>query len=247
MTETEKDRYIHVRIRYSKQGALKFIGHLDMMRSFQKLLRRAEADVAFSEGFSPHMIMSYAFPLGVGMTSDSEYVDVQLDPHGSGRELLEKLTKEAPEGIHFLEIRQIQPGKANKGMALVARADYTLTFREGHSWPEGWDTAFGDWLKTPQILVMKKGKRTEKEIDIRPLIYDARAQGNPEGKIFLALSAGSAANIRPEMVMQEFAKSRSYEWSEFMFQVNRDEVYADRGEDGRHEFVSLTGLGTVIE
>ena len=63
---------MRVRIKYSKQGLFKFIGHLDMMRCFQKLLRRAGVDVTFSEGYSPHMVMSYAFPLGVGMTSDPE-------------------------------------------------------------------------------------------------------------------------------------------------------------------------------
>ncbi len=49
---------------------MKFIGHLDVMRYFQKALRRAEIDVKFSEGMSPHMIMSFAAPLGVGLTSD---------------------------------------------------------------------------------------------------------------------------------------------------------------------------------
>ena len=54
---------------------MKFIGHLDIMRFFQKALRRADIPVAFSGGFSPHMIMSFANPLGVGLTSDGEYFD----------------------------------------------------------------------------------------------------------------------------------------------------------------------------
>lgn len=248
MGETEKDRYIHVRIKYSKQGALKFIGHLDMMRSFQKLLRRARVDVAFSEGFSPHMIMSYAFPLGVGMTSDSEYVDVQLDPAGSGSSLVRRLNEEAPEGIHFLDARQIQPGKANKGMALVARADYTLAFREGRQWPEEWKRDFEMWLGKREILVTKKGKKTEKQINIRPLIYEASVseEGEEGQRIRLALSAGSAASIRPEMVMQTFASGCGFDFTPFMFQINRDEVYADCGSGEEHEFVPLIDLGTEI-
>ena len=55
-----------IRIKFSKQGAMKFIGHLDTMRYFQKAMRRADVDIRYSEGFSPHQIMSFAAPLGVG-------------------------------------------------------------------------------------------------------------------------------------------------------------------------------------
>ena len=55
---------------------MKFIGHLDVMRYFQKAMRRADIPIAFTKGFSPHMIMSFANPLGVGLTSDGEYFDI---------------------------------------------------------------------------------------------------------------------------------------------------------------------------
>ena len=58
-----------IRIKFSKQGAMKFIGHLDTMRYFQKAMRRADVDIRYSEGFSPHQIMSFAAPLGVGLES----------------------------------------------------------------------------------------------------------------------------------------------------------------------------------
>ena len=66
-----------VRVKFEKTGPMKYIGHLDMMRFFQKAIRRAGIDVAYSEGFSPHMIMSFAYPLGVGMTSSGEYFDLE--------------------------------------------------------------------------------------------------------------------------------------------------------------------------
>lgn len=67
-----------VRIKFRKYGVLKFIGHLDVMRFFQKMMRRAEIPIAFTGGYSPHMIMSFASPLGIGLTSDGEYVDIEL-------------------------------------------------------------------------------------------------------------------------------------------------------------------------
>mgnify|MGYP003549721286 FL=1 len=70
---------IKVRIKFSKHGVMRFIGHLDIMRYFQKVFRRAEIDIAYSGGFSPHQIMSFAQPLGVGLESDGEYMDVELN------------------------------------------------------------------------------------------------------------------------------------------------------------------------
>ena len=67
-----------VRIKFSKEGPIKFVGHLDTMRYFQKAIRRANLPVAFSGGYSPHMIMSFAAPLGVGTESLGEYFDLEL-------------------------------------------------------------------------------------------------------------------------------------------------------------------------
>ena len=64
-----------IRIKFRKYGTMKFIGHLDVMRYFQKAIRRSEVNIRYSEGFSPHQIMSFAAPLGVGITSKGEYVD----------------------------------------------------------------------------------------------------------------------------------------------------------------------------
>lgn len=66
------------RIKFRKYGVMKFIGHLDIMRFFQKVMRRADIPIAFTGGYSPHMIMSFANPLGVGLTSDGEYFDIEL-------------------------------------------------------------------------------------------------------------------------------------------------------------------------
>ena len=66
------------RIKFRKYGALRFIGHLDVMRFFQKVMRRADIPIAFTTGYSPHMIMSFANPLGIGLTSDGEYFDIEL-------------------------------------------------------------------------------------------------------------------------------------------------------------------------
>ncbi len=230
---------MRMRIRYSKQGLMKFIGHLDMMRYFQKALRRAGIDVTYTEGMSPHMSMSYAFPLGVGMTSDSEYVDVDLNTPMPPEEMIGRLNESAPEGIHFIKAVQIGITKAEKGMNQVARADYTLSFREGYEWDTLWKEAFAAFLRREEILVIKKGKKTEKEVNIRPLIYQADVSGS---EIHLGLAAGNENNIRPELLMEAFAREAGYSCTPFMFRINRDEVYGDTGNAQEHAFVPLIDL-----
>ena len=67
-----------IRIKFKKYGTMKFIGHLDVMRYFQKAIRRSDVEICYSGGFSPHQIMSFAAPLGVGITSNGEYVDIEV-------------------------------------------------------------------------------------------------------------------------------------------------------------------------
>ena len=79
-----------IRIKFSKFGNMRFIGHLDTMRYFQKVMRRADIDIAYSTGFSPHQIMSFAAPLGVGLISEGEYLDIEVTSTESTEESLRR-------------------------------------------------------------------------------------------------------------------------------------------------------------
>ena len=80
---------------------MKFIGHLDIMRYFQKAMRRADIDICYSEGFSPHQIMSFAAPLGVGITSDGEYLDIEVHESKSTKEAMADLNAMMVEGVEI--------------------------------------------------------------------------------------------------------------------------------------------------
>ena len=92
-----------VRIKFRKYGVLKFIGHLDVMRFFQKMMRRAEIPIAFTGGYSPHMIMSFASPLGIGLTSDGEYVDIELTELIDSETAVRRMNAVTAEGIEDLK------------------------------------------------------------------------------------------------------------------------------------------------
>lgn len=231
-----------IRIKFAKQGVMKFIGHLDIMRYFQKAMRRAHIDIAFTEGFSPHMIMSFAAPLGVGLTSTGEYVDIEIRTAISSERAVKQLNDVMVEGMEILSFRQVADGKASKAMSLVAAADYTVSFREGYEPAPGWKQKLEEFLSQESITVVKKTKKSEVETDIRPMIY---AWSLEDEKIHFCVAAGSAANLKPELIMEAFASYAGYENSLFALNINRDEVYADMGEDTR-VLVSLESLGEEI-
>ncbi len=251
-----------IRIKFAKEGAMKFVGHLDMMRYFQKVMRRANVDIRYSEGFSPHQIMSFAAPLGVGITSHGEYVDIEVLSTGSSEEMLQRINAALTEGVEALSYRRL-PDSSASAMSIVAAADYTIRFREGHE-PADWDSfasGFRNFLNQEQIIVVKKTKKGERETDIRPWIYRLEAVcedenslaegyggGSPgiDKKIHMRVAAGSSANLKPELVMQAYMESRGQELGEFALMVQRDEVYTNLAEEGEPEFCPLEQLGEDI-
>lgn len=247
-----------IRIKFRKTGIMKFIGHLDVMRYFQKAIRRADVEICYSGGFSPHQIMSFAAPLGVGITSNGEYVDIEVHSTGTTAEMLERLNAVMAEGFEIAEYKLL-PDTAANAMSSVAAADYTLTFRPGYE-PE--EESAEEWFKKltaffdqPQVMVLKKTKKGEKEMDLKPLIYDLGViAGNDaaQSQLFMKISTGSASNIKPELLLDAYYEALGKECSPFAFMVQREEVYADQAseherEQGIHSFIPLGALGQDIE
>ena len=125
------------RMRFTKTGSMKFIGHLDCMRFFQKAIRRAKLDVAYSQGFSPHQLMSFASPLGGGVTSDGEYLDVEFHslPEMPLPELVNYLNQFMTEEIFVTEI-EIMPDGFKNSMSLLRSADYMIVEKQPGVFPE---------------------------------------------------------------------------------------------------------------
>ena len=227
------------RIKFRKYGVLRFIGHLDVMRFFQKLMRRTDIPIAFTGGYSPHMIMSFASPLGIGLTSDGEYLDIELTAPVDSQEAVKRMNEECVEGIEVLSIRQIPDEKKMTGMTILAGADYLVSVKEG-TLPENWKERFSDFMGQKEIRVIKQTKRSEREVDIRPLIYRWEIRGE---SIFLQLAAGSAENLKPDLVMETFLSGSAVPEGSVSFAYHRLEMYADMGEDGKRNLVSLEALG----
>ncbi len=235
-----------IRIKFAKEGTMKFIGHLDIMRYFQKVMRRADVDIRYSEGFSPHQIMSFASPLGVGLESRGEYVDIEVLSTDSSKEMLRRINENMVAGVEALAYKLL-PDDAGNAMSLVAAADYEVRFREGYEPvdPDAFFAGIPAFLEKEEIMMLKKTKKGEKEINIRPQIYQMEAR--PDHTIFLQIATGSAANLKPDAVLRAYAENRGEALSEFALMVTRLEVYANKGTEEKHEFVTLDSFGEDIE
>lgn len=236
---------LKIRIKFRKYGVMKYIGHLDIMRYFQKCMRRAKIDIAYSGGFSPHQIMSFAAPLGVGVTSDGEYVDIEVNSSESTETSLQRLNEVMAEGVEVTSYRRLKDTD-KKAMSLVAAADYELHLKDGYEAPQtDYEEAYRKFYVEPsEILITKQTKKSEKVMDLKKLVYDFQIRYE-EGKpvFYLKVCTGSTDNVKPELVLEAFYKSFGVELEPLSIQIHRIDVYGWEGG----ELVSLGEMGEIIE
>lgn len=231
-----------VRIKFSKHGPIRFIGHLDVMRYFQKAMRRSEIDIAYTTGFSPHQIMSFAAPLGVGLESNGEYMDVELNSMVSSTDVVERLNAVGAEGIKVLSAK-VLPDNAGNAMASVAAADYTIRFREGREPKFDYKSALNDFYAKEQILVTKETKKNTLEVDLKPGIYKLEIR---EDAIYMLVDASSSGNIKPAMVIDAFMAENNEILQENAFTVTREDTYLNTGTASNPVFEPLDQIGSIV-
>ena len=237
-----------IRIKFRKWGSMKFIGHLDMMRYFQKVMRRADVDIRYSEGFSPHQIMSFAAPLGVGITSDGEYLDIEVHSTKSSKEMIDDLNATMVDGVDIVGYVAL-PENAKPAMSIVAAADYVLSYKEGYEVPFPVD----EWKKHIEELftsqksfsIIKKTKKSEREVDLKPLVYAFDViEVDEKPAFYINVSTGSVDNIKPELLLASVYEKLGLEYNDAAIVIHRKDVYAMNEKTGKQ--VSLLDLGKVI-
>lgn len=219
----EKEQEImKLRIKFAKYGVVKFIGHLDIMRYFQKAIRRAGIDVAYTGGYSPHQIMSFAAPLGVGLESYGEYFDLEVNSFEGTEQFITTLNNTMVPGIEILQVTEL-PEQAGNAMASVAAAKYEVCFKEGYEPEFDWVSQFETFRNLPEMIVTKKTKKSETQLNLKPYLFELSI--TKEGVITMTVDASSAGNIKPSLVMKAFLESTGHELNELSLSVTRLETY----------------------
>lgn len=190
-------RYI---VHYGREDRVKYISHLDLMRTMQRALRRALIPVSYSEGFNPHPKLAFASALAVGVTSSAEYMDLHLETPMPPEELVRRLMNALPAGIPVYEAAAAAAAVPSL-MSMIDRAAYTVTLPET---VPGLEQAAADLLARPVLLVEKKGKKGMEQMDIRGGIYELKVHLG-EDAVEMSVQSGSRGNIKPEAVLTALA------------------------------------------
>lgn len=231
-----------VRVKFEKTGPLKYIGHLDVMRYFQKLNRRADIPVAYSEGFSPHQILSFSPPLSLGAQSLGEYADMEVAEGITSLDAVKRLNDNTVDGIKILSFRRL-PERALNAMAAVTAARYVCSLKADIGYTGNIVEELNTILNSDEIIVQKKSKKNETTMDIKPLIYEFAVVNEQEGKVEFLLSAGSVNNLKPELIYKAVFDKYGFEANDHFLDIVRVDLYTG----DKDNLISLNDIGSDIE
>lgn len=232
-------------MKFVRGEEVKYISHLDLMKTFERAIRRSGIPIAYSQGFNPHPHMVFGLPLSVGVTSQAEYGDFELAVPMSPQEFKESLNKSLPVGLSILCAKE-KHVKDNI-MASISAARYMLLLSSEQKQNAGeLKDKIDEFISKPGIIIKKEGKKGTRDVDIKPMIYDLYVDGlNADSandgeyikavawlkeyvkslgegyrkpgfsieNIFclsMLVSAGSAANLKPELLVSAFEAFLGY-------------------------------------
>lgn len=194
----ELDPPKHVRLKFMKVGTLQYISHLDLQRTFNRIINRACLPVWYTKGFNPHIKLVFSTPLSVGSESVCEYLDIRIDREMSCEEIVERLNAEMTEEFHIVEAYVPE-----SDFSQIKWASYDISIHTTGASLQMADNV-RQVLTTSPLNLVKKTKAGEKEIDIVPLIYSVESKYNPDTQsidIKTTVSASSTEYLNPEMLI----------------------------------------------
>ncbi len=226
--DLERDYVMKIRLKFTKQGPVKYVGHLDTMRLFQRAIKVAGIPVAYSQGFSPHSLVYFALPLGVGVSSIGEYMEIITNEDISPELVMKRMNEVLVEGIRILSAWQVDD-KGDSLMSLVGAADYDIKLLLDEGVVLNVDALKQDLESVQELVIMKKGKKGIKPVDIKPLILNCNIVKHEDGiHIESQVLAGSSQNLNPELLVQALVEKYI---SNYEIQVTRKEMYT-QGQEG---------------
>lgn len=207
---------------FEKMGRMSWFSHLDLQNTMQRALRRAQLPVAYSQGFNPHVLTSFATALSVGCQSRGEVMEVEMAGEISPEEFAEKLNACLPDGLKVRRCAPV-PDSAPALMAKVAEAGYDITAPNTDL-----TQAVEAFLKAEEVMVEKRSKTKTRLVNIRPMVHEITcAFDGKDSRLSMVLEQTNANALKVELVMQALAPEQE-------FRFVRTALYA-AGTDGARE------------
>ena len=189
-----------LRLRFSKTGKAVWISHLDLMRTMQRALMRAEIPLEYSVGFNPHAVMSIAMPLSVGMSSECELMDFGVSGYMEPDTIPARLNAALPEGVEALEVYE---GAEKFNGIKYLRFEARLEYASGDYCGE-----LRELFSAPSLVIDKKTKRGLNPTDIAPFIVrDALTIEPADGGVLLS-GILSVPDVSPAHLIQAIKQLR---------------------------------------
>jgi radical SAM-linked protein len=189
-----------LRVKFGRGDLLKYLSHLDMMRLWERALRRADITPAYSEGFTPHPRISLAAPLPVGVTSSAELMDIFFNQRISPGEFIAHIEPQLPGDIEVIEVTPVA-ANAPSLQSSVRFAEYTVAMGEGRD-AQTLASAIAALLAAQQLPWHHKRDTGERFYDLRALIDDLWLVDAQAGAcvIGMRLRCDPSGSGRPEQV-----------------------------------------------
>lgn len=189
---------IKYRLEFSKTDRMIYIGHLDLLKLFHRIIKRAGIPIAYSQGFNPHQLTTFAVPLALGISSVGEVLDIQLTEKTDCAEITERLNAILPAGIEILQCIELEAGADNCASAL-RYADYCVMFGERL---ENIEEVTDDILSAEEISIERTVKKKTKTINMRPLIRSIYCDNDGENtELYINIAAGSQGNLKIDVLL----------------------------------------------
>lgn len=211
-----------IRIKFTKEASVKYLGHLDIMRFFQRCFNRAGVKMVYSEGFNPHQKMSFAMPLGLGIESAGEYLDCEIADGQDLKDVEKRMNQVSGDGFRILCVRKLKEN-AKKVMASVSYASYQIRFDNTLS-EEMIARSVGELKSSKSYLVHKKTKKKEQDVDIIPQIIELSYR---DQTLLLTLRAGGDQNIKAETIANVLFDLMGIEYHREKITIMRLELFAE--------------------
>lgn len=218
---------------FEKGERIRHIGHLDIQRSVQRGLRRSGLPVAYSNGFNPHILITFASALSTGACGTREIMDVTMAEEVTAEEFLERMNKAMPPEMRLSEARVLDQ-KHPALMASLRAAKYDLLIRDPEQ-AEMLAAAIPDMMAKETVMAMRKTKTALKECDIKPLIHELKSEGQ---HILATLTLTEREACKPGMLTEALAREAGIE-GEVRMLVTRTALL---GEDEAGNLVPLETL-----
>ncbi len=195
----------YARVEYQKVGRARFLGHLDVARAFDRVVRRAGLPVAYTEGFHPRAKIVFAHPLPVGVAGRGELCAIELVEGLSPLQIGERLSAELPRGLDLVSAQVLPRGKRSP-FAGLAQADYLVALDPREIDADELGQALGRFLETASIPVERQTKSRVRSVDIRPGTVELSMAGNGKLEIQMGLSVRAENLVKPTEVLAVVAR-----------------------------------------